>query len=145
MRRRDFIKIISGSAAAWPLAASAQQPAMPMVGFMSARSPEDSVAVLAAFRRGLGEGSLIEGKNVEVQFRWARGDFSRLPALAAELVNQRVAVLVAVGGEPSALAAKAATSTIPIVFASTDPVKAGVGREPEPARWKRDRGLHSDH
>ena len=126
MRRRDFIKIISGSAAAWPLAASAQQPAMPMVGFMSARSPEDSVAVFAAFRRGLGEGSLIEGKNVEVQFRWARGDFSRLPALAAELVNQRVAVLVAVGGEPSALAAKAATSTIPIVFASTDPVKAGL-------------------
>jgi putative tryptophan/tyrosine transport system substrate-binding protein len=126
MRRRDFIKIISGSAAAWPLAASAQQPAMPMVGFMSARSPEDSVAVLAAFRRGLGEGSLIEGKNVEVQFRWAGGDFSRLPALAAELVNQRVAVLVAVGGEPSALAAKAATSTIPIVFASTDPVKAGL-------------------
>ena len=125
MRRRDFIKGIVGSATAWPLAARAQQP-MPVIGFMSARSPENSVAVLAAFRRGLGEGSLIEGKNVEVQFRWARGDFSRLPALAAELVNQRVAVLVAVGGEPSALAAKAATSTIPIVFASTDPVKAGL-------------------
>jgi ABC-type uncharacterized transport system substrate-binding protein len=124
MKRRHFM-VFLGGAAAWPLAARAQQP-MPVIGFMSARSPEDSVAVLAAFRRGLGEGSLIEGKNVEVQFRWARGDFSRLPALAAELVNQRVAVLVAVGGEPSALAAKAATSTIPIVFASTDPVKAGL-------------------
>jgi ABC-type uncharacterized transport system substrate-binding protein len=124
MRRREFISLIGG-AAAWPHAVRAQQP-MPVIGFMSARSPEDSVAVLAAFRRGLREGSLIEGKNVEVQFRWARGDFSRLPALAAELVNQRVAVLVAVGGEPSALAAKAATSTIPIVFASTDPVKAGL-------------------
>jgi putative ABC transport system substrate-binding protein len=124
MRRREFIALIGG-AAAWPHGLRAQQP-MPVIGFMSARSPEDSVAVLAAFRRGLGEGSLIEGKNVEIQFRWARGDFNRLPALAAELVNQRVAVLVSVGGEPSALAAKAATSTIPIVFASTDPVKAGL-------------------
>jgi putative ABC transport system substrate-binding protein len=124
MRRREFIVAVGGSVA-WPLTARAQQP-MPVIGFMSARSPEDSVAVLAAFRRGLGEGSLIERKNVEIQFRWARGDLNRLPALAAELVNQRVAVLVAVGGESSALAAKAATSTIPIVFASTDPVKAGL-------------------
>jgi hypothetical protein len=91
MRRREFISLIGG-AAVWPHAVRAQQP-MPVIGFMSARSPEDSVAVLAAFRRGLGEGGLIEGKNVEIQFRWARGDFNRLPALAAELVNQRVAVL----------------------------------------------------
>jgi putative ABC transport system substrate-binding protein len=125
MRRREFIATVVGAVVTWPHGVRAQQP-MPVIGFMSARSPEDSVAVLAAFRRGLGEGSLIEGKNVEIQFRWARGDFNRLPAMAAELVNQRVAVLVAVGGEPSALAAKAATSTIPIVFASTDPVKAGL-------------------
>jgi len=125
MRRRNFIAGLASTTAVWPHAVRAQQP-MPVIGFMSARSPEDSVVVLAAFGRGLGEGSLIEGKNVEIQFRWARGDFNRLPALAAELVNQRVAVLVAVGGETSALAAKAATSTIPIVFASTDPVKAGL-------------------
>src|SRR5215471_1109226 len=103
MRRRNFIAGLASTTAAWPHAVRSQQP-MPVIGFMSARSPEDSLAVLAAFRRGLGEGSLIEGKNVEIQFRWARGDFDRLPALAAELINQRVAVLVAVGGEPSALA-----------------------------------------
>ena len=85
MRRREFIATAVGTVGTWPHAVRAQQ--VPVIGFMSARSPEDSVAVLTAFRRGLGEGSLIEGKNVEIQFRWARGDFNRLPAMAAELVN----------------------------------------------------------
>src|SRR5262249_29338890 len=125
MKRREFMTLLGG-AAAWPLAARAQQQSMPVIGFMSSRSPEDSVNVLTAFRRGLGEGGLIEGENVAIEFRWARGAYQELPALAAELVSRRVAVLVAVGGDPSALAAKAATSSIPIVFASTDPIKSGL-------------------
>jgi putative tryptophan/tyrosine transport system substrate-binding protein len=124
MRRREFITLI-GCAAAWPLAARAQQP-LPIIGFMSSRSPEDSVNALAAFRKGLDEGGLVEGKNLIIEFRWARGAYDQLPALAAELVSRQVTVLVAVGGDPSALAAKAATSTIPIVFAGTDPVKSGL-------------------
>src|SRR6516164_4144147 len=100
--------------------ARAQQCTLPVIGFMSSRSPEDSQSVLAAFRKGLSEGGLTEGKNVVTEFLWARGDFGRLPAFAAELVSRRVAVIVAAGGDVSGLAAKAATSTIPIVFGSGD-------------------------
>jgi putative ABC transport system substrate-binding protein len=126
MQRRHFIALIGGAAAGWPLVARAQQKTLPVIGFMSSRSPEDSQSVLAAFHKGLSEGGLVEGKNVLIEFRWARGDFDRLPAFASELVGKRVAVIVAAGGDSSGLAAKGATSTIPIVFVSSDPIKAGL-------------------
>jgi len=106
MRRRDFIKVIAGSAAAWPLGTQAQQPAMPVIGFMSGRAPEDSAHLVSAFRQGLAETGFVEGQTVTIEFRWAHGDYDRLPALAADLVSRKVAVLVGVGGDVSALAAK---------------------------------------
>ena len=128
MRRREFITLL-GAAAAWPLAARAQQ-SMPVIGFMSARSPEDSVHLLEAFRRGLKEGGFVEGQNVAIEFRWARGEYDRLPEMAADLVSRRVNVLTAVGGDPSPRAAKRATSTIPIVFGMGRRSRQGwLGRE----------------
>jgi putative ABC transport system substrate-binding protein len=124
--RRDFITLLGGTVA-WPLVARAQQPAMPVIGFMSSRSPEDSAHLVEAFRGGLAEGGFVEGQNVAIEFRWARGQYDLLPTMAVELVSRRVNVLTTAGGEPSALAAKRATSTIPIVFGlGSDPVTAGL-------------------
>ncbi|HVQ81378.1 MAG TPA: ABC transporter substrate-binding protein [Pseudolabrys sp.] len=126
MRRRQFI-ILLGGAAVWPALGQAQQPTVTTIGFMSGRALEDSKHLLAAFHQGLGEAGFVEGKNVAVEYRWALGQYDRLPALATDLVNRRVAVLAAVGGDPSPLAAKQATSTIPVVFGmGGDPIKAGL-------------------
>ena len=126
MRRREFLGVLGG-VAAWPLGARAQQSALPVVGFMSGRSASDSVHLVAAFREGLSEAGFVDGQNVLIEFRWANGQYDQLPALAAQLVSRPVAVLLGVGGDPSAIAAKRATSTIPIVFGiGSDPVKAGL-------------------
>ena len=124
LKRREFITLL-GAAAAWPLVA--RQPAMPVIGFLSSRSPGESADLVAAFRRGLAEGGYVEGQNVSLEFRWGEGRYERLTAYAVELVRRAVTVIVTAGGDPAAQAAKAATATIPIVFVSgSDPVKVGL-------------------
>jgi putative ABC transport system substrate-binding protein len=127
MRRRDFIKGVANSAAAWPLAARAQQSAMPVIGYLGPESPAAFASRVEAFRQGLGQTGYIEGRNVAIDFRWAESQHNRLPALAAELVARPASVIVAPGGAPGALAAKSVTTTIPIVFEmGADPIATGL-------------------
>ena len=126
MRRREFIKLLGGTTAAWPFSVRAQQAAWPVIGYLSARSPDDAGPVLQAFLKGLGEAGFFDGQNVAIEYRWARGEYDRLPTFATDLVQRRVNVLVATGGNSSAIAAKHATATIPIVFVAGDPVRIGL-------------------
>jgi putative ABC transport system substrate-binding protein len=127
MRRREFISLIGGSVAAWPLAARAQQPGMPVIWFLDPRLPEATADRVGAFRQGLKDTGYVEGENVAIEFRWAENQMDRLPTLATELVRRRVAVIAASGGPETAFVAKMSTTTIPIVFAvGDDPVKLGL-------------------
>jgi len=126
MRRREFIKLLGGTATAWPLAARAQQ-SMPLIGWLSSLTAEAAKPNLPAFRKALADAGYVEGQNVQIEYRWTNGNYDQLPAMAADLVGRRVALIVTSGGEPAAFAAKAATATIPIVMVmGGDPVKEGL-------------------
>jgi ABC-type uncharacterized transport system substrate-binding protein len=127
MKRREFIALLGGASAAWPLAALAQQPRLPLVGYLHAGSPEPRAPMIVAFRQGLSEAGWVDGQNVAIAFQWAEGHNERLPAMAAEFVRRQVAVLVAAGGDFPLRAVKAATSRIPIVFTTgNDPIASGL-------------------
>jgi putative ABC transport system substrate-binding protein len=127
MKRRSFLRLVAGTATMWPLVARSQQSTVPSIGFMSSRGLEDSRHLLAAFLQGLKTAGFIDGQNVAIEYRWANGQYDRLPAMAEELVSSHVSVLVTTGGEPSILAAKVWASSVPIVFTTGgDPVKQGL-------------------
>ncbi len=126
MRRREFIRLFSSTVVAWPLTARAQQAAMPVIGYLNGSSAKAFRSLMAAFRQGLSESGYVEGQNLAIEYRWADGDYEKLPRLAADLVGRRVSVIVA-NGPPAVMAAKAATTTIPIVFETAgDPVQLGL-------------------